>query len=143
MSYFYGDGTDKSGNRLITSYGKRAQVDKYRPGTKVTEGLRYLKLNEDGTAQIANDGDLLLRTLIISPASMNEEKMEGRFVIYARIGGQWQKTNYRYTSYGAANTAAKGVLVQMYGACAVIEEDEDEQPEPQYSSNDLDEEPPF
>jgi hypothetical protein len=122
--YFYGDGTDKSGNRLITSYGKRAQAEKYRAGAKISEGLRFLQINEDGSAQIAQDGDLLLRTLIVAPAQ-DEQVFEGPFVVYAKIGGQWQKTKYRYKTYSAANTAVKGALVQIYGACAVIEETEE------------------
>jgi len=48
--------------------------------------------------------------------------MAGNFVVYARINGAWEKTKFRYSTYAAANTAVKGALIQIYDACAVIEE---------------------
>jgi hypothetical protein len=119
-SYFYATGDDKAGNLLITSYKKEDQAKKYRAGCEVFEGLKYLDVVESKVT--GNYTGLLLRTLIAKRDA--SEKMAGNFVIYARINGEWFQTEFRYGTYSAANTAVKGALIQLYDACAVIEEDD-------------------
>lgn len=118
--YTYASGPDKVGNTLITSYKKKEQADKYRPGATYFTGFKYLNISEDGQAVVSNEGELLLRTML-SRKDVGEP-MEGNFVVYAKINGKWQKTDFRYTSYASANTAVKGALIQIYDACAVVEE---------------------
>jgi hypothetical protein len=123
MSYFYADGTDKSGNRLLTSYGKEAQARKYRADAKITQGERFLAIAEDGTAKLStsNDGKgLLVRTLMIN-SNPDADNSGGKFVVWARIDGKWEPTNFRYSTYAKANAAVKSALINLYPACAVIE----------------------
>lgn len=120
MTYFYATGDDKAGNMLITSYKKEDQAKKYRAGCEVFEGLKYLDIVESKVT--GNYTGLLLRTLIARKNASG--KMEGNFVVYARINGEWEKTQFRYGTYAAANTSVKGALIQIYDACAVIEEDD-------------------
>ena len=119
MMYFYAMGDDKAGNTLVTSYKKEEQAKKYRAGATIQEGLKYLD-TEKGTLT-NNDTGLLCRTII--KRGGEAETFEGPFVIYAKSGGEWIKTQFRYETYGAANTAVKGALIQLYEACAVVEED--------------------
>lgn len=121
MTYFYATGDDKVGNLLITSYKKEDQANKYRAGCEVFEGLKYLDVVESKVT--GKDTGLLLRTLIAKQRDAADE-MTGNFVVYARINGEWEKTQFRYGTYAAANTAVKGALIQIYDACAVIEEDD-------------------
>jgi len=118
-NYFYATGDDKVGNLLITSYKKEEQAKKYRGGSEIVEGLRYLD-TEKSKVTTADTG-LLLRTLI-ARRDVQDQQMAGNFVVYARINGAWEKTKFRYSTYAAANTAVKGALIQIYDACAVIEE---------------------
>jgi hypothetical protein len=118
-SYFYATGDDKAGNLLITSYKKEDQAKKYRAGADIVEGLRYL--DTELSKITAYDTGLVLRTLIAKRDAA--EEMTGNFVVYARINGEWEKTQFRYSTYAAANTSVKGALIQIYDACAVIEED--------------------
>jgi hypothetical protein len=117
-NYFYASGDDKTGNLLITSYKKEDQAKKYRAGCDIAEGLRYLDIQTSKVT--AKDTGLLLRTLIARKDK--SETMEGNFVVWARIEGAWAQTAFRYGTYAAANTAVKGALIQLYDACAVIEE---------------------
>lgn len=118
---FYADGKDKAGNRLLTSYGKRDQAERYRAGAAITDDQeQFLVISDEGTALIKQEGDLKLRSLMIK-ASNEEEVLEGNFVLYARIDGRWQPTKYRYPSYAAANQAMK-TLIAIYDGIAVIEE---------------------
>ena len=118
---FYADGKDKAGNRLLTSYGKRDQAERYRAGAKITDDCeRFLVISDEGTALIKEEGELKLRSLLIR-ADTQEEVFEGNFVLYARIEGRWQPTKYRYPNYAAANQAMK-TLVAIYDGIAVIEE---------------------
>jgi len=119
-SYFYATGKDKADNMLITSYKKRDQAVKYRPGADIVEGLRYLKIAEDGSAVLGKEGELLVRTMMAREST--QEVMTGPFVVYVKIAGEWEKTDFRYETYGAANTAVKGALINIYDACAVIED---------------------
>jgi hypothetical protein len=125
MSYFYADGKNKAEDRLITSYGKQAQAEKYRPDAKITEGERFLNIAADGTGSIGNEGELLLRSLLVRKGTQAE--MTGPFVIYGRTNGKWSRTEFRYGTYAAANTAMKGALITMYEAVAVVETEDDEQ----------------
>jgi hypothetical protein len=118
MTYFYATGEDKAGNLLITSYKKEDQAKKYRAGSDIVEGLRYL--DKEASKVTSVDTGLLLRTLIAKKDAA--EEMSGNFVVYARINGEWEKTQFRYSTYAAANTAVKGALIQIYDACAVIED---------------------
>ena len=117
-NYFYASGNDKDGNLLITSYKKRDQAEKYRKGADIAEGLRYL--DTDRSTVTVKDTGLVLRTLIARKEQ--SEKMEGNFVVWARLNGEWFQTEFRYGTYAAANTAVKGALIQIYDACAVIED---------------------
>ena len=119
-SFFYATGDDKAGNLLITSYKKEDQANKYRAGCEIIEGLKYL--DTQASKVTGKDTGLLLRTLIAKRDAADE--MTGNFVVYARINGEWEKTQFRYGTYSAANTAVKGALIQIYDACAVIEEDD-------------------
>jgi hypothetical protein len=119
-SYFYATGPDKAGNTLITSYKKEDQAKKYRAGADIVEGLRYLSIDEDGQATVLKQGDLLLRTMLARKDA--QEEMTGDFVVYAKISGRWEQTQFRYKTYSEANTAVKGALINIYDACAVIEE---------------------
>jgi hypothetical protein len=123
MSYFYADGVDKQGNRLLTSYGKQDQAKRYRPGATVTQGEKFLDIQEDGSAKMSTEGELLLRTLMVRDSNEADE-MTGRFVVYARINGRWQETQFRYPTYAKANAAVKSALINLYPACAVVEEDQ-------------------
>lgn len=118
--YFYADGNDKAGNRLVTSYKKESQAKQYRKGATYTQGEKFLQIQEDGTAKLANEGDLLLRTLMVR-ADSGDEEMTGNFVVYARVNGQWQETDFRYKTYATANAAVKSALINLYSACAIIE----------------------
>lgn len=119
---FYADGKDKAGNRLLTSYGKRDQAERYRAGAAITDDQeQFLVISDAGTALIKKDGELLLRSLMIKAQTDEEEVLEGNFVLYARIDGRWQPTKYRYPSYAAANQAMK-TLIAIYDGIAVIEE---------------------
>jgi hypothetical protein len=118
-SYFYATGEDKAGNLLITSYKQEAQAKKYRAGADIVEGYRYLDI--DRSTVTAKFTGHLLRTLIARKDAA--AKMEGNFVVWARLNGEWFQTEFRYGTYAAANTAVKGALIQLYDACAVIEED--------------------
>lgn len=122
MSYFYADGTDRAGNRLLTSYGKEAQAAKYRAGATITEGERFLEISEDKSSakMTVKDNGLLVRTLMVRAKANG--KMEGSFSVYAKINGEWQKTPFRYKTYSMANSAVKSALINIYDACAVIEE---------------------
>lgn len=120
MTYFYAAGEDKDGNMLITSYKKQDQAEKYRKGATFSEGLRYL--DTDRSTVTAMDTGLLLRTIIARKDAGG--KMEGDFIVWARLNGEWFQTEFRYSTYAAANTAVKGALIQLYDACAVIENDE-------------------
>lgn len=122
MSYFYADGTDKAGNRLMTSYKREAQARKYRADAKITQGEKFLQIQEDGSAKIGSTGDLLVRTLMVRPSGADEE-MSGDFVVYARINGKWQPTEFRYKTYATANAAVKSALINLYSACAIVEDD--------------------
>lgn len=119
-NYFYATGDDKDGNLLITSYKKAEQAKKYRAGADIVEGLRYLDTDSSKVTSV-NTG-LILRTLIAKKGV--SESMEGNFIVWARLNGEWFKTEFRYTTYAAANTAVKGALIQLYDACAVIEEND-------------------
>jgi hypothetical protein len=126
MSYFYADGLDRSGNRLVTSYDKEAKAQKYRAGANITQGEKFLNIREDGGAKLSatDDGQgLLVRTLMIS-SNPSAEAMTGRFQIYAKINNKWEPTNFRYSSYANANAAVKSALINLYPACAVIEVNE-------------------
>ena len=118
MTYFYAIGDDKAGNTLLTSYKKEDQAKKYRDGCDFSEGLKYLDV--EGSKVTSTDTGLLVRTLIARKSA--QEAMEGNFVVYAKINGVWEKTDFRYGTYAAANTAVKGALINIYDACAVIEE---------------------
>lgn len=121
MSYFYADGVDRSGNRLITSYGKADQAKRYRPGAQVSQGEKYLTLYEDGTAKLTTiPNNLLCRTLMVR-SNPDAEEMSGRFVVWAKVNGRWQETDFRYPTYAKANAAVKSALINLYAACAVIE----------------------
>lgn len=123
MSYFYADGLDKAGNRLLTSYGKQAQAQKYRAGATISEGEKFLEIMEDGSAKLTSaDNGLLCRTLMVRPAG-SEDEMSGNFVVWARVNGNWQETSFRYSTYAKANAAVKSALINLYPACAVIQED--------------------
>ncbi len=118
---FYADGKDKSGNRLLTSYSKRDQAERYRAGAAITDDqIQYLVISDEGTALIKQEGKHLLRSLMIK-AKTDEEVFEGNFVLFARIDGRWQPTKYRYPNYAAANQAMK-TLIAIYDGLAVIEE---------------------
>lgn len=121
MTLFYADGDDKNGDRLITSYKKRDQAERYRAGAKITEGERFLVITEQGAGYVKDAGTLKLRTMLVR--SEGTELAEGPFRVYARSGDTWVKTQFSYANYAAANTAVKGALIQLYDACAVIEED--------------------
>lgn len=126
MSYFYADGIDKSGNRLLTSYSKADQAKRYRAGADITQGEKYLNLLDNGNAKISATDDgkgLLLRTLMINSNPENEE-MKGRFVVFAKVNGNWEETNFRYSTYAKANAAVKSALINLYAACAVVEREE-------------------
>jgi hypothetical protein len=120
MTYFYATGDDKAGNLLITSYKKEDQAKKYRASCDIFEGQKYLDVVESKVT--GKYTGLLLRTLIAKRDAA--EEMTGNFVVYARVNGEWTKTQFRYGTYSAANTAVKGALIQIYDACAVIEEDD-------------------
>lgn len=125
MSYFYADGIDKSGNRLVTSYGKQDQAKRYRANASISQGEKFLVIGEDGSAKLGeDDGEgLLVRTLMIN-SNPEPENMTGKFVVYAKINGTWRETNFRYSTYAKANSAVKSALINLYPACAVIEEGE-------------------
>lgn len=126
MPYFYADGNDRSGNRLITSYGKADQAKRYRAGADITQGEKFLNIQDNGSAKISASDDgrgLLVRTLMVN-ANPESADMSGRFVVYAKINGQWQPTEFRYSTYAKANAAVKSALINLYPACAVIETDE-------------------
>lgn len=116
-SYHYAEAEDKAGNTLITSYKKEEQAKKYRPGALYSEGLLYLDLE---TGDLLPEGELLVRTVLTRKTA--QEEMTGDFVVYAKVNDQWQRTQFRYSTYAAANTAVKGALINIYDACAVIEE---------------------
>ncbi len=117
--YFYATGDDKAGNLLITSYKKEEQARKYRADSEIVEGLRYL--DTESSKVTAKDTGLLLRTLI-SRRDVQDQQLTGNFVVYARINGEWEKTQFRYGTYAAGNQAMKGALIQIYDAVALIEE---------------------
>lgn len=123
--YFYADGKDKGGNRLITSYKKEEQATRYRAGATITEADKFLVIQEDGKAVIKAKGELLLRSLMVRPANEIVE-MSGPFVIYGRTDGIWERTKFRYPNYAAANTAMKGSLIHTFDAVAVIEVSDEE-----------------
>lgn len=136
MAYFYADGNDRQGNRLLTSYGKADQAKRYRPGANYSQGEKFLQLLENGNAKLsAEDNGLLCRTLMVRAAT-EEDNMNGRFVVFAKVNGRWQETEFRYPNYAKANAAVKSALINLYPACAVIEMDEnpvaadESQPEP-------------
>ncbi len=120
MTYFYATGDDKAGNLLITSYKKEDQAKKYRAGCEIVEGLKYLDI--DRSIVTAKNTGILLRTLIARKDAAT--KMEGNFVVWARLNGEWFQTEFRYGTYAQGNQAVKGALIQLYDACAVIEEDD-------------------
>jgi hypothetical protein len=123
MSYFYADGVDRAGNRLLTSYKKEDQAKRYRAGAKISSGEKFLTIQPDGTAKLSTeDNGLLVRTLMVS-ANSEAEEMQGNFVVWARINGEWQETQFRYTTYAKANAAVKSALINLFPACAVIEGD--------------------
>ena len=115
--YYYADGRDKSNNRLITSYKDRSQAEKYRKDSNIQGGLKYLDTERSVLTNEPND--LLVRTLMVSET---KQKLEGDFVIYARTDGKWEKTKFHYDTYANANQAVKGVFINIYDACAVIEQ---------------------
>lgn len=118
--FYYATGKDRAGNTLVTSYAKPEQAARYRAGARIEHGLRYLKISEDGTAKLEPEGEKLVRTLMIRPE--DETPSEGRFVVWARMNGRWQETNFRYKTYAIANSAVKTALISLFPACAVIEE---------------------
>jgi hypothetical protein len=118
--YFYADGIDRNGNRLLTSYKKEDQAKRYRAGAKISSGEKFLKIGDNGEAKLSNEGDLLVRTLMIRPETADDE-MNGNFVVYARIDKHWQPTSFRYSTYAKANAAVKTALINLYSACAIIE----------------------
>lgn len=122
MSYFYADGTDRAGNRLLTSYKKEDQARRYRAGAEISRGEKFLVMQEDGSAKLSSEGELLVRTLMVRPSTEADE-MTGQFVVYARVNGKWGPTEFRYPTYAKANAAVKSALINIYQACAVIEED--------------------
>lgn len=122
MTYFYAAGPDKAGNTLITSYKKREQAERYRAGAEIYEGLKYLHINGQGESKVSStESPLLLRTMLSRVEA--QSTMDGPFVVYAKINDVWQETQFRYPNYAAANAAVKGALINLYDACAVIEED--------------------
>ena len=119
--YYYAMGEDKSGNWLMTSYKNEEQAKKYRVGATVQSGVKYLDIAEDGSAKATNtETGLLLRTMI---KRNDVETFEGNFVVYAKTADGWVKTQFRYKTYALANQVVKGALIQLYEACAVVEED--------------------
>jgi hypothetical protein len=139
MDYFYADGLDKKGNRLITSYKKKDQADRYRAGAKISEGRKFLEIFDGGAKLTAQDNGLLVRTLM---TSSDVPVMEGPFVVYAKINGEWRETEFRYSNYAAANAAVKSALINLYGNCAVIEQETSKQEAPIPMRN-IDEDAPF
>ena len=125
MPYFYADGTDKQGNRLLTSYGKAEQAKRYRADAQISQGEKFLCIQENGAKISATDdgNGLLVRTLMVN-SNPEPDNMTGRFVVFAKINGQWQPTNFRYSTYAKANSAVKSALINLYPACAVIEMNE-------------------
>lgn len=121
MSYFYADGRDKAGNRLITSYKKEEQAKRYRAGATISEGEKHLNIREDGTASLGTEGNMLVRTLMLRPEGQSDADMNGNFVVYARTNGKWAPTEFRYSTYAKANSAVKSALINLYEGCAVIE----------------------
>lgn len=118
--YFYADGVDRQGNRLITSYSKADQAKRYRQGATVTQGEKFLEITEGGARLSTEDNGLLVRTLMIN-SNPEQEEMSGRFVVWAKQNGEWGETQFRYSTYAKANAAVKSALINLYPACAVIE----------------------
>jgi hypothetical protein len=119
--FYYADGHDKEGNRLITSYSKKDQAEKYRKDATIQGGTKYL---DKETSKLTNeDTGLLVRTLMVRGKDTTQE-MSGRFVVHARINGEWDETKFRFSTYAAANQAVKGALIAIYEALVVVEEPE-------------------
>lgn len=127
MPYFYADGPDKAGNRLLTSYKKEDQARRYRAGSKISQGEKFLAIQEDGGAKLSSQDDgnsLLVRTLMVRPDGASSDEMTGNFVVFARINNKWEQTQFRFKNYASANAAVKSALIQLYSACAVVEMNE-------------------
>lgn len=119
--FYYADGKDKSGNTLITSYKKEDQARKYRAGASIQYGQRFFSVDADGTGIMSPKGDMLLRTMMVRGEETVEN--EGPFHIWAKSSGVWVDTGFRRKTYAAANTMVKSALIEIYEACAVIEEE--------------------
>lgn len=145
--YYYADRQDKAGRRLITSYGKEAQARKYGgANARVDSKQRRMVLREDGTASMSTTGTdgLLLRTFMSNPNRTPSADEGGKFVVYGKIGDKWERTSFSYKTYATANSAVKSALINMYDACAIVEDEGDAPSAPQSDEEEVDlDEAPF
>ena len=119
---FYATRLDKTGNKLVTSYANQKSCDKFGGADSTQyQGIYYANISKTG-AKVGEDvGGLVMRSMLVNNGSVASEA-GGRFVLYGKVGGEWSRTPFAFSSYGTANTAMKA-LIANYQAIIIVDED--------------------
>jgi hypothetical protein len=116
---FYATRLDKSGNKLVTSYPNAASRDKFGgPEALREDTLYFVEFTASGAAKIGeNPTGKIVRSYMVNNGGAIDQG--GSLELWGKVNGEWKKTPFSFTSYGAANNAMKA-MISMYQAMLVI-----------------------
>jgi hypothetical protein len=122
MYYYVVKNETKDGYSLVSSYENEGNANLYgkEADSRDYDTTYFVTFDEDFAKVSKEGGDYVVRGIL---KNKNPEKSgsNGRFVIWGKKNGAWDKTPVSFSQYGVANTTAKS-MIKDYEELIIVDE---------------------